>query len=135
MNWFQRYGIPGSCFWGLSTLWFAAFYHLEFENIINSDEVFEIAKIIGGIMVASFLPIGYLISIFQQAIYLIIPFIGPHTTAIRRFENIFGFHENYQQRWERRQWKLEWNLEALTLISTVAATDRLKLDDQKFIQE
>lgn len=47
-------------------LWLAAFYNCELYNTLRGD----VAKTVGAIAVASFLPIGYISSIVQQIIYL-----------------------------------------------------------------
>ena len=59
MVWFQRYGFPGVYFWGMMILWLPGFYHCEFFDILSCD----FGKTIGAFAVASFLPLGYLISI------------------------------------------------------------------------
>jgi len=87
MNWFQRYGIPGAYFWGLSVLWMFVLFPCEISNIN-----IETTKIIAGVAGATFLPIGYLISILQQIIYLWSqkPWLGMTGRAIREsalFEN------------------------------------------------
>ena len=63
MDWFKRYGIPGAYFWGFLILWIWVLYDCKIDNIINNDAVMKV--VIAGI-IGSFLPIGYLISIFGQ---------------------------------------------------------------------
>jgi hypothetical protein len=66
MAWFQRYGFPGAFFWGFLLLWLTGIYYCEFCSFLAGD----LAKIVGAIAAASFLPIGYLISVLQQSIYI-----------------------------------------------------------------
>ncbi len=77
MDWFKRYGIPGTYFYGISILWFAALYNSKFDEVLNSDNL----KIMIGIAVVSFLPIGYFISVLGQLIYHWIPRMGVDTKA------------------------------------------------------
>jgi len=64
VNWFERYGIPGAYFIGLMVGWGYAFCPNLFTKSDNGWEwLFAIAAIV-------FLPVGYIISIFGQAVYL-----------------------------------------------------------------
>jgi hypothetical protein len=63
MNWFERYGIPGTYFVVLSAAWVYSTY----TCLLEQSQSFELG---GLISVGTFLPIGYLLSILTQAIYL-----------------------------------------------------------------
>jgi hypothetical protein len=131
MNWFQRYGIPGAIFWGLLILWIGAFYHSEIDKVLHSTQVYDV-KVVGGIIVGSFLPIGYLISILGQLIYLACPCFGIHGVHMRarRLAGVkFGDNDTWWRRWEAK-------VEALTFLNVVAARqNRLELEQSRFIQE
>ena len=62
LNWFQRYGIPGIFFCCLSLAWFYAATSPEIEAE-------KLNTIIAGIALI-FLPTGYVLTIFQQLLYL-----------------------------------------------------------------
>jgi hypothetical protein len=87
MDWFQRYGIPGTYFWGLFALWYIALYNCEVKNID-----IEKIKLFAGIVVGFFLPTGYLLTIMQQIIYLKWrrwPYFGMTIRAVKK-ANIFS---------------------------------------------
>lgn len=86
MAWFQRYGIPGACFLGLLALWTVSFFSCDLGDIVKGDS----ATIVAAIAAISFVPIGYLISILQQIIYLWWkkPWFGITGKAIRE-ANVF----------------------------------------------
>ena len=65
MNWFQRYGIPGAYFVGLMAGWVYAFNPDLWKNQAFSDHQWLLA-----LAAIAFLPIGYVISIFGQVVYL-----------------------------------------------------------------
>ncbi len=64
MNWFERYGIPGAYFIGLMTAWVFAFHPNLIKQLASPDPQWL------GLAVITFLPIGYIISIASQVIYL-----------------------------------------------------------------
>jgi hypothetical protein len=102
MNWFQRYGIPGAYFWALMILWIGTFYHDNINiEILKSDT----GKTIAGIIAGSFIPIGYLISVIVQFLYLTIPGIGIDTRARKKAKIKFQCHSN-----------LEWKQEVFSVI-------------------
>lgn len=78
MNWFQRYGIPGAYFIGLSMAWAHAFYSCMFQRIFNKVDGTELILLAAII----FIPIGYVISVFQQWIYLKCKCLGMHRAGI-----------------------------------------------------
>ena len=65
MGWFQRYGIPGAYFWLIVIIWTLAFWHCNFDDLEG-----DIVKILGGIMVISFTPVGYILTIISQIEYM-----------------------------------------------------------------
>jgi len=66
MTWFQRYGIPGAYFEILLLAWLAVIYPSESSAILHEYG----AQFVVGIVLVSFLPIGYLIYICQNLVYL-----------------------------------------------------------------
>ncbi|HUV41062.1 MAG TPA: hypothetical protein VMW23_04660 [Sedimentisphaerales bacterium] len=66
MDWFKRYGIPGAYFLGLSTIWVYALYYYKLQNIDMATN----ATYIVGLAVLLFVPIGYVLCVMQQSIYL-----------------------------------------------------------------
>ena len=129
MGWFQRYGFPGAYFWGLSALWLSAFYHCEFRNILTGDT----AKTVGAIATASFLPIGYLISIIQQTIYLWFkkPWFGITGRAMKK-ANVF-------QDTNEREYLLEAEACLVVMSEKVEGrkgnNNKLDVDKQRFLQD
>ena len=79
MNWFERYGIPGAYFVGLMAAWVYALYPdiLRHQVCHNSPWLIGLAAI-------AFLPIGYIISILGQLLYLNCRCLGVHRAAARR---------------------------------------------------
>jgi hypothetical protein len=72
MNWFERYSIPGGYFIIHTLFWL---------YLINSKILLLFCcnfpqEIIIALIGVSILPIGYIITIFQQVLYFIIPFMG-----------------------------------------------------------
>lgn len=65
MGWFQRYGIPGAYFWLIVIIWTLAFWHCNFDALEG-----DIVNILGGIIVISFTPVGYILTIITQIVYL-----------------------------------------------------------------
>lgn len=73
MNWFQRYGIPGAYFEGMAILLLIIYY----PSLCNENDL----KLIGGVFTASFLPIGYILTMFSQCMYWLRTLLfdkGPH---------------------------------------------------------
>lgn len=119
MNWFQRYGIPGAVFWGLLILWIIAFYHGRVDiDIIKRDN----GKVIAGIIAGSFLPIGYLISVIGQIVYLRYPGVGIDTRARKKAKDKSGCDSNQ-----------EWKQEVLSVIEAIKNEELL--EQTKFLQE
>ena len=79
MNWFQRYGIPGAYFIVLTVAWIYALSGMELEKIEELQ-----FNILISLAVITFIPIGYIISILQQVLYYIIPFLGMHRAAKKK---------------------------------------------------
>lgn len=132
MAWFQRYGFAGAYFWGLLLLWIAALYNCELHNTLSSD----VATAIGAIAAASFLPIGYISSILQQTIYLILrkPWIGITGRAIKNSSVFLATNE--------REYLLE--AEACLVVMSknikkinekIIKNENSDVDKQKFLQE
>jgi hypothetical protein len=129
MAWFQRYGVPGAYFWGIIILWLPGFYNCHFYNILTGD----FGKTIGAIAVASFLPIGYLISVLQQSIYLWCkkPWFGITGRAIRKAGVFREANE--------REYLLEAEACLVVMTENVSgrASDNAKpnVDKQRFVQD
>ncbi len=66
MNWFERYGIPGLYFVGLVAGWVYAFC----PQIIHWENLDALLGLVAALIAVS-LPIGYIISIIGQSVYLI----------------------------------------------------------------
>ncbi|MBI2287845.1 MAG: hypothetical protein HYU83_02500 [Chloroflexi bacterium] len=68
MNWFERYGIPGLYFVALMAGWIYAFFPqaVPFIHLKHFDWMTGLIAA----LVAISLPIGYIISIISQAVYL-----------------------------------------------------------------
>lgn len=62
MNWFQRYGIPGAYFVALIATW----AYLSYPQIMQCYN----PSVLVALIVIGFLPIGYIISVVEQLIYL-----------------------------------------------------------------
>jgi uncharacterized membrane protein len=120
MNWFQRYGIPGAYFCGLSIVWFAAFYHCHFRELIKSELT---VKIFAGVLAGSFLPVGYLLSVIGQIFYHVVPGIGIDTRARARAQIKFDPPACY-----------EWQQEAITVYQIITTT-AFSLDQIKWLLE
>lgn len=112
-------------------LWLVAFYHCELCDILMGD----VAKAVGAIAAASFLPIGYLISILQQIIYLWLkrPWLGITGRAIKE-ANVF-------QETNEREYLLEAEACLLVMSDKVRVNkDEVKdskpdVDKQRFLQD
>jgi hypothetical protein len=78
MNWFERYGIPGAYFCGISLIWFGAFYHCQFAGMLGNQLTIAI---VGGVLAGVFLPLGYLLSTTGQILYHRCPGWGIDTQA------------------------------------------------------
>lgn len=98
MNWFERYGIPGAYFIGLMAGVLYAFYPNLFKELGNGSDY----KWLLALAAITFLPIGYIISILGQAVYL---------------------------NWRRWFWKCRWLRGWLGFHG--AAMDSLKKDESK----
>lgn len=122
MGWFQRYGIPGAYFCGLVILWFGALYHCQFSELIKSEHQVKIAA---GILAASFLSVGYLVSVLGQILYHLIPGIGIDTRARKRASIRF---RTWFDRW------LEYRQEAITVFQIMTTTS-FSLDQIKWLLE
>lgn len=73
MDWFKRYGITGSYFLILILAWLFVLYPCKMQNI-DTKNLF-------GFIAIAFLPIGYIITILQQSIYLSFKCLGLHRKA------------------------------------------------------
>ena len=78
MNWFERYGIPGAFFWGLVIGWIWA---ISPCLLIGNENSLRNIGVIAGV---TFIPVGYILSVFQQCLYLWHPRIGMHRSALRK---------------------------------------------------
>lgn len=121
MGWFQRYGIGGTYFCGLCVVRFAGLYHCQFSEIITCDLKLKIAA---GVLAGSFLPVGYLVSVFGQIVYHLIPGIGIDTRA-RRCAGI-RFHCSWASNW------LEYIQEAIT-VHQIMTTTAFSLNKMKWL--
>ena len=68
MNWFQRYGIPGAYFVALTAAWLFVLSP-QTRAVVDGDHTAALV----GLAVLVFLPIGYVISVLGQVIYLRLP--------------------------------------------------------------
>ena len=86
MDWFKRYGIPGTYFLALVLAWTFACYNsgplgFEMEDFLKFS-------------VFTFLPVGYLLSIVGQLCYFWSPRGGLHGRAARRLQtSVFGYSQ------------------------------------------
>jgi hypothetical protein len=122
MGWFQRYGIPGTVFCGFFLIWVGAFWYCEFDKISDDPDAL---KMVGVLIAAFFLPIGYFISVIGQIIYHWVPGIGIDTRARRRERIQFG---SWADRW------LEWRQESITVYQ-IMSTTAFSLDQIKWLLE
>ena len=131
MNWFQRYGFPGMYFWGLLILWLTAFHACEIKggNVKMGNCTVVDVKIIGAIIAASFLPVGYLISILGQSLYLLSPF-GVHLRATRKADIRFGDNDACRGLWGR--W--EPRIEALSCFAAASHPGCATIDESRYLQ-
>ena len=81
MNWFQRYGISGAYFIGLTIAWVYALYHYMVLSIFEKIDV----NILIATVAILFGPIGYILFVFQQWLYLLCPGLGIHSAVKRGF--------------------------------------------------
>lgn len=87
MNWFQRYGIPGAYFVALSAAWvFALSPQARAILAVDNNHTGALA----GLAVLIFLPIGYVISIFGQVVYLSWRCCFPRWRWLRRLRGCLG---------------------------------------------
>jgi hypothetical protein len=114
MNWFQRYGIPGAYFIGLSLTWG---YALDYCMIPTIDPRMLIA-----LAAIIFIPIGYIISILQQWLYLQFKCLGIHRKA--KIEAGIDFSGQPDD---------EATIEARSLL--LILSKRIPLDHNRFIQD
>jgi len=73
MNWFERYGIVGAYFLIMILAWFACFYP-NINEILKVENGY-VLKFIIWFFAFTFLPIGYVLSIFSQWLYYKLCFI------------------------------------------------------------
>lgn len=116
MNWFQRYGIPGAYFIGLTIAWVYTIY-----GKIPTLDCKVHGEILIGVMAIIFIPIGYIISITQQMLYLACPFLGIHSSAMNR--------KNRNKIYKKCKCCVEPKLEALSLIKTVQSENSMVAAD------
>lgn len=91
MNWFQRYGIPGAAFWGYGLLLAVALYDGYWDK--------NALDIIAPIVIGSFVPIGYVLSIMQQGIYLCGNW-GTISQGMREADVVRGKKPEREYNWE-----------------------------------
>ena len=125
MAWFQRYGFPGALLWGFLLPWLVSIYYCEFCEVLTGDP----AKTVGAIIAASFLPIGYFISILQQLIYVY--WLGITGHAIEESGVFCDTKE--------REYLLEAEACLVVMSRKVHGLgddqDRVKVDRQRFLQD
>lgn len=131
MGWFQRYGIPGAYFAGLVITGMYAFLYPE----VGKDWD---ARAVVGLGVILFLPVGYIISIASQALYLygvwerlrVVQRV--HSAAMKRIGIVFpGFLDNLGD----RQGPKEEIVEARTLLLTALDTRTIPFESNRFIRD
>ncbi|MFC2169416.1 hypothetical protein ACFLRM_02470 [Acidobacteriota bacterium] len=84
MNWFERYGIPGAYFVGY-TIALTYIFHSHWVKCIFLSP--EVLKAFPAFVAIIFLPIGYIITVFQQWIYL--KYLGLLRSAQKTFNPAF----------------------------------------------
>jgi hypothetical protein len=120
MNWFQRYGIPGAYGCGMSLIWFSAFYHCRFTEMLADDRT---VATLGAVLAGIFVPVGYFVSLLGQILYHLIPGLGLDTQA-RRLAGIR--FPRWRDRW------LEYRQEAISVYQVVT-TSAFPLDHIKWL--
>jgi len=118
MNWFERYGIPGTYFY-IALL--AGLYALYPHKMVNVD-----MRALAAFAV-SFLPVGYIITVFTQWLYLSSKKYGLHTKAADEWhvKSIDG---------KELKSLTEADIEALSSIH-ITNCDKDEIDAHKFIRE
>jgi len=120
MNWFQRYGIPGAYFVTLSAAWLFALLSPQAREILDKDLCPSVLVALAALI---FIPVGYIISILAQWVYLKCKCLGVHRAAVRRADVRFPNHRDCEP----------W-LEAHTLLLTTLL-DRIPLHHSSFIRD
>lgn len=71
MNWFERYGIVGMSFIGMTVIWSLCLFP-ECQEFLKNGNNAVLLKNIGWFFALTFLPCGYIIMIFSQLWYYLI---------------------------------------------------------------
>lgn len=126
MNWFGRYGIPGAYFVGLMVIWIYAIRPDLFKNAACPSP-----ELLAASAAVTFLPLGYIISIFGQFVYLNWRrcFIG-----FRRLGGWLGFHGAAMDRLGFQLIQDEAIIEARTLLLTASRDGPLSVDTHRYIR-
>jgi len=133
MDWFKRYGITGSYFLVFLIAWLYALFPSMFNRMEHN---------IFSFIAAAFLPVGYLITIFQQSIYLNKKLKkkkrGIHLWAKIDTEYSFPDEENLIDYW--RVFQEDWSEAAIEVLSTFSIVEdvikqKINLNFQKHFQD
>jgi hypothetical protein len=141
MTWFQRYGIPGVYFWGLCLLWTLALYPCVVRQVLTTK--WEGDAIIVAIAGSSFLPIGYLLYVAQQLVYLLWkwwPHPGITMRALKAHEvlDVEGTEGKYQFQLEPEACLLEVQAAlpgGKTRPDSCTGTGRLTIEAARFLSD
>src|SRR3990167_7789047 len=132
MNWFERYGIPGAYFIGLMAGWIYVFC----PNLLKHHAWPDPQWLLG--LAITFLPIGYVISIFSQFVYLK---WRRWFACYPRLRICLGFHGAAHDKLRVPGSKLtqdeknEEILEARTLILTASRNGVLTVEAHRYIRD
>lgn len=122
MNWFERYGITGLYFVGLLAGW--AYTSYPQTNILQPAWI--------AALIAMSLPIGYMISIFSQVMYL-----NWRRCCFRipRLRQWLGFHGAAMDRLGLQEIRDEAIIEARTLLLTASSNGALSVETQRYMRD
>lgn len=137
MNWFQRYGIPGAYFECMTIVLFVIFYPCMIELDDNT------LKIIAGVFTASFLPVGYLLTMFSQCLFWLETWIGANSKIlpclIYKGMHVKSAEEaKVKLKYPHKDMFAKYELEIASLSALNVAIKHngcVDLDAQKFVQE
>ena len=135
MNWFERYGIPGLYFVGLIAGWVYAFC----PQTIHPDNLNSLLGLIAASIAIS-LPIGYIISIIGQSVYLnwrrclwrwrrLRGWLGFHGAAMDGLVGASTGSNRYEPTQDERI------IEARTLLLTARGNGPLSVDTHRYIRD
>lgn len=133
MNWFERYGIPGAYFIGLMAGWVYAFY----PNLLN-HHTWPDSQWLLGLAAITLLPIGYVISVFSQVVYLNWRRCFARWSSLR---GLLGFHGTATDRFRVPDSKLSQDekdeaiIEARTLLLTASRNGPLTVVTHRYIRD